>query len=685
MKWGMPVMHYSRYFFNRGLWIQAFRQGGWLSIVYLITLVFALPMQFISYNESYQYQYGIYEISNFFNAGDEIQLLSMIAIPIAMAVFLMRYIQSKKASEFFHGLPVRRLPLFSTQCLAGYMMIIIPILIIAIVMWLMVGQLEEVHYTSIQVWQWAVTSIVFTLFFFTFSLLVSMCIGQSILQMVTTIILLILPTGLAYLYARHFALYLYGYRTSYDSGLLASWSPTERVYTLSIWGFSPLEGWIYVMCSCIFVAVSCWLYTRRPTERATQSVVFHYLYPLFRIGLMVCASMLLGLYILYIGLKWNILIYTIGAIIGSILAEMIIRKRWYIFDRKWIVQLIVGGVATVALLYLPVSALNPYERHVPNAGDVKAVYVGNNVYNEFFIRNIFDPTKQKAEINPYMISADRDYIQKAIALHQKIVDMQPTYKVFNPNYTDIEYYKHNEIVNVGYLLNDGTTLIRSYSIPKIDEYKNVLNAVHQSTPYKKSYYQLDSLVASNEPITIKNPDKPKHKITINNEKEIKELQQLIVQEKLEMKEPDETAIQGNILYMDASIKVKPITTTSLRYIWEPTFKPMQQWLKQKDYWDQLITKPQQIAEIVIVPDERTQQEKAFTDQRDVVARYKNSPQKITVRNLNQITELLDQSQVEGDTEGESYVLKLKFKDGTVSYRVLGSKQVTPDIYSMLPK
>ncbi|WP_458119941.1 hypothetical protein [Paenibacillus sp. Z6-24] len=673
-------MTFNHYFFNRGLWMHAWRQGGWIGIIYLLLMIFSGPMMLLSTNSAYEYQREARVLDYMFQENGEIAILFTFVMSILMAIFLMRYIQSKRAAEMFHSLPVRREQLLTVPLVAGLAMLIIPIWITALISGSLAGNLEHVVFTGDQVIDWAVSLTVISLLFFTFTMFVGMCIGQSILQIIVTLILLLLPSGLFFLYNKYFERYLYGYwNDDTFNTYMASWSPLERVMNVSIEGFSQLEGWVYFGISVLLIALSYLLYKLRPTEKATQPIVFRYFNPLFRLGIMLCSALTVGIYFIVFFEKWDIAGYIIGGLLGYLIAEMILRKTWYLFENRLWTRLLMYGFITLLLLYIPVSPLNGYEKRVPALNEVKFVYAGNSISN--VLPGYTENGKTYKKLNQDMLASNPDYIRNIINLHSQIAANQPE----NGNKRDDNYYMSNEMIVIGYILKDGNTLFRSYAVPRTSEYNPYLLAVHHSEDYKMSFYNLRGLEKSNTEFKITNPDKQKRTVTITDPIEIEQLKRLIIQEKLAVKDPNNNPIRGNTLAIRTYIMPVSNYGESYHYNWNPAFKPTEKWLKQKGYWDLLVTKAEDLSAVVIVPDNRAEREQTMDGYAGLFKKYRGTPQQVIVNDKDQIDKLLNQSETESRTNEQSYLLKLRFKDGTGAYRVLNKENITPDIYKILPK
>src|SRR5690625_7934570 len=70
--------------------------------------------------------------TNVFDFGISIQILTIFIIPVLMAMFVLRYLHVKDASDFIHSLPITRHHLFSQQLGFGVVALWIAILVISV-------------------------------------------------------------------------------------------------------------------------------------------------------------------------------------------------------------------------------------------------------------------------------------------------------------------------------------------------------------------------------------------------------------------------------------------------------------------------------------------------------------------------------------------------------------------------
>lgn len=684
MKWGTPVMMFNRFFFNRGLWIQAFRQSSWLGVLYLIGLLIAVPFMLISQDNHYEINFGVYstvrQLDDLFYFGQQLQPFCMMIFPAFIAIFLTRYMQNKKSADLFHSLPFRREQLLTIHIVVGILLNLIPISITMIVLAIIKNKLAYFEYTSMQIWQWGIIVFVISIFMFAFTLFVGICIGQSILQTIVTGILLLLPVVVIMFFEQHFMAYLYGYmqESSLVSNLDYS-SPLFRIGSFSGEALSQREGWIYALLAAVFITLSYILYKLRPSEAASQAIVFRYFNPIFRIGVMFCAAMTLGTYwrltTSFGNIALTISIYIIGIIIGYIISEMLIRKTWYIFDVKTIVRMLGYGIIVGLIIYLPVTSITGYEKKVPQLSEIQSVYIGDNAQGQLFG---YDYAKSEYSMRTGKLSSDRNYIQSIVELHSKIVEDQPEFDYRN---TDIVH----QPIQIAYQLNNGKMMYRSYTLP-YQMYASDLQKIVSTEEYKKVYYKLDDLQKYHNKIRITNEDVNQRSKLVTNPAKIEELKQLILQEHLAISNPLQRSIKGsNVLFnIEFPLNSTGLNTEERNYYWDPSYASIATWLKANGYWNTVVTQPKDIESIVIVK-ESTDRNIRYQTLTDRFSQQIHNSQLATIKKVEVIQELLDHSQQETSLQNTNYILKLKFKDKSIAYRVLSSSEITPEIYKVLPE
>lgn len=152
----------------------------------------------------------------------------------------------------------------------------------------------------------------------------------------------------------------------------------------------------------------------------------------------------------------------------------------------------------IAATGVTVLFANQYKNTVPNAEDVKMVYVGNNnwIYNELnnsVEKDDEDELSEFAKRNNLVLFKDKENIETITELHKELIK--------NQNYSYVDYYIGNIVII--YYLNDGSYLIRDYKINNAGEDNKskdeITSKLFNSQEFKETryYYLYDEKYYSN--------------------------------------------------------------------------------------------------------------------------------------------------------------------------------------------
>jgi ABC-2 type transport system permease protein len=636
MKWGMRIMKFSPFFFNRGVIRQSLRQHGWIGILYLTALLFALPLQMIMVEGTPSMPR---RVANLFDLTGDVQGLLLLSLPVAAGLFVFRYLQTKDASDMLHSLPLKRSHLFVSHFTCGLLLLLPPVWITAAVSGAVKGTVSS-HYTiyAADVLKWGLTASVISVFLYTFTVFVGVCTGQSVLQGIVVYILLLLPAALSMLMDYHLRSYLYGYSEA-SWALSEKWSPLIHFLRVGMNPFSCQELLVYTGLSVLFIVLSCFLYRLRHTERATQAIAFSYFNPLFQMGVMLCAMLLSSTYFsesMNRHQGWALGGYAIGAVLGYVLTEMLIRKSWHIAGSRTLVQGLGYTAVLGILLYASVSNITGFETRTPEPGTVKSIYFGNGIYrgNSYNAR----------------MSSDPALIESAIALHVKLTKLQPKLDWSNSTEDPIAG------VGISYKLQNGRYMFRQYNVPN-HLIQEELAAVMGTQGYKEILFAVNELDNSFDRIELK-PDLSNKKLVIADPLEIREFQAILKKEILRMSMDE----QKSKLRSWASIEMLQSDSKDYYYYeWLRSYKELEEWLERKGYSDKARLSPSDLTSIEAVKIE------ALPDSTETMypspesfRLYSRINPPVTVTDPQEMQQILERLTSYGWAD-EGYMLKLKSK------------------------
>lgn len=473
--------------------IQSFRNVGWIGIIYVLGLFFAVPLQVIM-DWANRERHNLYTYNHYnhsvFSIMFEIQLVMMVAIPILLAIFLFRYLQTKSASDFMHSLPIKRTTLFSQYIGIGVLYLVVPVLINAVVLIILNQSLNlSAIYTIPEVFSWAGLTIVFLLLMFLAGVFVGTLTGVSAVQGVLTLILLFFPAGIMWLILLNLDLFLFGFLSNYYFEFnLAHLSPiTNAAVNATLkGGITFTEIIVYLAFIILFYGLGMWLYKKRHLEAVSQAIVFRQLRPVFKYGVTFC-MMLIGGY--YFGdtqnsMAWAVFGYVAGSIVGYFIAEMVLQKTWRVFTRR-IKGYFFYAAAMVILGLLIHFDVTGYQQRVPELSQIERVYFSNNSFG--YLNDINKGNDPNVVIG-YPVDKYKSYFYKPKNiktienLHKQIIKNKNTLQHLNSGYF--------QSIFIAYELKNGKKVVREYLVPDKEPYKTDLNKIYNTKEFKEAEFEV---------------------------------------------------------------------------------------------------------------------------------------------------------------------------------------------------
>ncbi|WP_339312449.1 hypothetical protein NZ043_14900 [Paenibacillus sp. FSL k6-2145] len=672
-------MIFNRLFCNRGILIQNFRQHGWIGILFLITLLFSLPLYIAT-----EYRDVPQQITSLFQANGEVQILFAITLPVAAGIFLFRYIQSGAPSDLFHSLPLRRKHLLTINLLTGYAMILIPIWITTAItgwVWAVLDQ-PAFLFDGSTIWMWGLSMSIYSLFMFMLTVAVGMCIGQSVLQGLTVYALVLLPVVVWFIMSLHLQHYLLGYAFEEVGFNAEKLSLVLRVGSISNLPVIRLELIIYAIFAILFIPLTYLLYAKRQVESATQAVTFKLIKPIFRFGLMFTLVLIGGGYFTMIAPRgsagWGIFGYILGGIVGYIVAEMIIRKTWLIWSSRLLPKLILYGIIAGLILYVPIADWNGYAARVPEMSKVNSIKLGGESYT--YSNGV---TQKKDDAHLY--SNDPEYMGAVIALHQKIVDSDLPL-LNDPINSGM---RNDEYVFINYKLDNGKVMKRKYYIPEA-EFHQELMALKQSQDYKRVAFETYKLDEDALSFGIRSAISSYRKVYISNPKQVREFKALLKQDILDQTYEEQRSSWQSFAYAEMNQDSTSKDPFQPREMWnfeiKPSYDRVLAWLKENKLYDQLLVQSDEIVSAQFAKQEINSPGSLqwATPQPEYIDGNLSGNKQIATQNKEIISDLLKRQRSGYLTEKDTvYQIKLNVIRGENIYMMLKEEDLTEAMKAIL--
>ncbi|MDT3427120.1 ABC-2 type transport system permease protein [Paenibacillus forsythiae] len=675
-----------RFFFNRGMIRQNIWQHSWIAVIYLLGLLFALPLQmFLGGNPDIPPR----QVEDLFQVGDALAILFILTLPVAAGLALFRYLQHKGAADMMHSLPLRRKHLLTVQLFNGCILLLVPVWLTALVAGLVRNLGGNMFlYSAADVWAWGATASILSLFLFTLTAFVGICIGLTVLQGIVVYILLILPAVLSQIITSHLSMYLYGFSYQNSRSNIDYWSPFLHMINVNAKPYTWGELGIYAALIVLFILLSYLLYRKRQVETAGQALAFTYFNPLFKGGVMLCAMLLSGTYFAQmrpLSIGWAIAGFALGAIIGYAGAEMVIRKTWQILNRKLPLRFAGYAVVLGLLLYLPVSPITGFEARVPAVDKVAEVYAGSR-YAAYKDSQL--PVASSADYtirSPYKgvdpFSGDPAYIASVRKLHEVLVQARPGENEDPYKYHSTRIFNYTLV----YKLRNGLEIARQYSVP-LAGFEPELKAVMESPEYKRAEYLLPLL---DKPLASIQVGSDVRSVSITDPAEITAFKELLKKEILNMSFKDQLDDSTPLALIQVgtqeSIKNPYSGYLYDGYDWRASYHELGAWLEQKGYAERIKTKPDDLLTVEVAKQsEQNALPKGLKyDPMAQLELARKEGRSVIVKDKARIEEILNIRRNYSVKTG-SYTVIVKSKQGGYNFYRLDASEMTPELKGLLP-
>jgi len=551
---------------NKEIMLQIGRSAGWVSIVYLLGLLFALPVKILMIvSDKYQLQ-NFTEVHNLFQLNYTIQIALLFIMPVLITVFLFRFLHVKQAADLMHSLPLKRGKLYHHYALSGVLLLVLPVIITAIVVLCMHTVLDLTPYFDKgDVLYWAGMTILINLILYAGSVFVAIMTGLSAVHAVLSYIFLLFPAGMMVLLVDNLKALFYGFPSDYYlSSNLEKMSPLgyaafldNRVYETSI-------VIIYILAAVLLYFLAWFFFKKRKVESASEAIAFSKLRLIFKYGITFCMMLLGGMYFSEVqsgSLGWTIFGYAGGAILGYYVAETVLQKTWRIRSagKGLLVYAVILGVALTV-----VKALGIYENTIPEQNQIESVVLTGNL--DIFL----DPADPYAKFYRPRPLQQEDNIAAVRKLHQQILNDKEMNQKESKN-------DSSENILLVYKLKDGSKLIREYTIDQ-QLYSDLYKPVYESEEYKRNSKEIFRVSESKARyITIFSNEPLDKQIMIVDPGEVKKLISLLQTDILSETYEDSRYYENSWATMEINMEKNLDVSIPLN----PSYQKVTAWLKEK--------------------------------------------------------------------------------------------------------
>lgn len=439
-------------------------------------------------------------------------MLTIAAVVLAASGFA--YLHSKKKTDFYHSLPIRREMLYAVTCLNGFLYMAVAYLGFLTIAAVMI-RVKGVPFDWGSLYLASVEHLCFFALVYMTAILSMLLTGNLVVGLLGTGVLFSWGPVICMTISAYFSEY---FTTFYgdDSFLLALSERTSPVawYVKACMSSQPgrMALWAMLAAAVLFL-LGMLLYRRRPSEAAGHAMAFPITEPIIRFLIAVPSSLLLGamFHSMMYEDGWTVFGLVCGLLLVSCIIEII-----YHFDFKSLFahkrQLLVSAVFVGVVFAIFRFDLFGYDRYLPateklaSGGiycdlldpDATSQYHSTVEYTEGWYGVTFDAMPSSTLADEMQISDDQGLELLHTIAAQGVHDAAQARDRFlrggGRSYDLEEGDEAFHNVTIAWHLRNGRTVYRSYRV-NVSGVKTALEAVYDLDAYKTAMYPVLSLTA----------------------------------------------------------------------------------------------------------------------------------------------------------------------------------------------
>ena len=439
-------------------------------------------------------------------------MLTIAAVVLAASGFA--YLHSKKKTDFYHSLPIRREMLYAVTCLNGFLYMAVAYLGFLTVAAVMI-RVKGVPFDWGSLYLASVEHLCFFALVYMTAILAMLLTGNLVVGLLGTGVLFSWGPVICMTISAYFLEY---FTTFYgdDSFLLAlsEWTSPVAWYVKACMSSQPgrMALWAMLAAAVLFL-LGMFLYRRRPSEAAGHAMAFPITEPIIRFLIAVPSSLLLGamFHLVMCEDGWTVFGLVCGLLLVSCIIEII-----YHFDFKSLFahkrQLLVSAVFVGVVFAIFRFDLFGYDRYLPateklaSGGiycdlldpDATSQYHSTVEYTEGWYGVTFDAMPSSTLADQMQISDDQGLELLHTIAAQGVHDAAQARDRFlrggGRSYDVEEGDEAFHNVTIVWHLRNGRTVYRSYRV-NVSSIKTALEAVYDLDAYKEAMYPVLSLTA----------------------------------------------------------------------------------------------------------------------------------------------------------------------------------------------
>lgn len=496
---------------KRRIWlvVMGFLVAFLIRPVYLLMSIqdmrnYALPTELINF------------VNNFFTAYNSANPFFIIILAVFLGISGFSYLFSKKKTDFYHAIPMKREKLFFVYYLNGiYIYLVLYVIIQA-----MCVVIAGVHgfltmAILVQILKTFCIESIYFLFMYHTVILAVMLTGNLVVA--------IAGIGVFSIYAPMLTQMIESY---FNTNFVTRYAQASDIfYYLKVDVFSPIVSYISILnlledgitvsqndiiifliksaiITIILLIISVWLYKRRPSEVAERAMAFKETEPVIRILLVIPLALLGGIFFQAINSDLNAWFW-FGLIFMGVLAHAAM-EAIYRFDFKAVLHhkaQLIFCLVTASLIALSFQLdIFGYDRYLPKESSIVSAAVAFQNIDSDSNGSDFDVVNGKIVQNNRMVQGGYQLE------HMELSDISTVYALAEAGVSEVDAeesvpywsdaYDHGIRYVIKFRLANGKEVCRSYGVG-IDTVFPYVKSIYESPEYKANAYSLSGITESN--------------------------------------------------------------------------------------------------------------------------------------------------------------------------------------------
>lgn len=454
------------------------------------------------------------------SANNGMMVFLIIVFAVVCGISGFSYLHSRKKTDFFHSVPVKREKLFAAVYVNGFLYTAVPYLVFLLISSIMIQVKAGQVFPWLDVIKAYCIHMSFYLLIYSVVIVAVMMTGNTIVSILGTAVFFIWGPGSALLLTGYYSSYYITFyensdifvklaqRTSPAAWYISAASIPEKTAGMALWA---LAAAVLITALCVF------LYKKRPSEAAGRAMAFKKSQPVIKLLLVVPIGLLGSL--LFREMMgsdgWSVFGLICGLVISYCTIEII-----YNFDFRKLfahkLQFALCTVCAAAIFAFFRFDLSGYDSYVPSEAKMESAGIYcRRMDADFLYDYMVEPELAGNTGGRYQYVNWNNISPSELLDKMRLTDVAAAVEIGRSGVSDAAEAKRKSLGNrslsryaylstddeltdeviVAYHLKGGKTVLRSYYM-KLSAVKDTLDRVYDSNEYKETVYPVLAYEAS---------------------------------------------------------------------------------------------------------------------------------------------------------------------------------------------